>query len=255
MPASTPRRTVHLNARRGVDAFLARVSASITSDMVSGRPLRRARGTRDAAAPFLFVNLRRARAQVQSVWLGVSVGLKAAQVAFPAAAIDTSLGTAPHPAVGEGVTGLSEAFQTSEALAAAWVGAQAEADAFAERLGDEKLLDTSSLHRCASGLDVDSCASCGSTCVLPLHPGRLCCPAHSQAHVPAGIQHPVAAPMRCASGVRPPALRTPTRPVPPSRKAVLRRVARLPLADRVHQELSEPQRQALQQPQNGGGAV
>ncbi len=109
--------------------------------------------------PSLYANLSsaatptRTRAQVQGAWLGVSVGLQAAQVAFPAAAIDTSLGTAPHPAVRAGVAGLGEAFQTPEAVAAAWVGAQAEAEAFAERLGDEGLLDTSSLHRCAPGRD------------------------------------------------------------------------------------------------------
>ncbi len=88
--------------------------------------------------------------------MDVREGFQAAQrasISHVHAAIDTSLGTVPHPTVCAGVAGLSEAFQTPEAVAAAWAGAQAEAEAFAERLGDEGLLDTSSLHRCAPGRD------------------------------------------------------------------------------------------------------
>ncbi len=169
-PVSASTRAARVSARRGVDAFLARVTASITSDMVSGRPSRSAQllRSRHAAlcrAPSSFAaTSTRTRAQVQVAWLGSSVGFQAAQLASPAAAIDTSLGTAPHPAVRAGVTGLSEAFQTPEAVAAAWVGAQAEAEVFAERLGDEGLLDTRSLHRCVPGRDglpVDCCVRCG----------------------------------------------------------------------------------------------
>ncbi len=79
--------------------------------------------------------------------------------------IDVSLGTAPHPAVRAGVAGLSEAFQTPEAVAAAWAGAQAEAEAFAERLGDEGLLDTTSLHRYVRP-STRGCLCCGACFVL-----------------------------------------------------------------------------------------
>ncbi len=47
--------------------------------------------------------------------------------------LDPSRDTAPHRAVSAGVAGPSEACQTPEAVAAAWVGAQAEAEAAGRR--------------------------------------------------------------------------------------------------------------------------
>ncbi len=89
-----------------------------------------------------------------------------AQLAAPSAVcgpFDTSPGTAPHPALRAGLGGLSEAFQTPEAVAAAWEGAQAQAEAFAERLGDEGLLDTRSLYRCVRGGTRGACAVTGAS--------------------------------------------------------------------------------------------
>ncbi len=115
---------------------------------------------------------------MQDAWTDVRGGFEAQQQQGASASaacgpIDTSLGTAPHPAVRIGTAGLSEAFQTPEAVAAAWVGAQDEAEVFAERLGDEGLLDTSSLHRFVRLGAARSTAACVATGGLTR--GVRCC--------------------------------------------------------------------------------